>query len=60
VTERSFRGTRYRLVVRHDSGTELAFELDGADGKTPILGDEVTLSIRPQAINLLSNNQGSL
>ena len=53
VTECSFRGTRYRLVLRHESGTELAFELDGADGNTPALGDEITLSLRPQAINLL-------
>jgi ABC-type Fe3+/spermidine/putrescine transport system ATPase subunit len=57
VVQRSFRGTRYRLVVRHESGTELAFELDGADGMTPSVGDEVTLSLRPQAINLLDNEE---
>jgi ABC-type Fe3+/spermidine/putrescine transport system ATPase subunit len=56
VVERSFRGARYRLVVRHDSGADLAFELDVADGPTPSVGDEVTLSIRPEAINLLVSN----
>jgi ABC-type Fe3+/spermidine/putrescine transport system ATPase subunit len=60
VTERSFRGTRYRLVVRHDSGTELAFDLHRVDGETASVGDEVTLSIRPQAINLLTKDQNSL
>lgn len=53
VIERSFRGAYYRLLVRHDSGIELAFELDGRDGDTPAVGDEVTLALRPQAINLL-------
>jgi ABC-type Fe3+/spermidine/putrescine transport system ATPase subunit len=53
VVERSFRGAYYRLVVQHDSGTELAFELDGTDGSAPSVGDEVALSLRPQAINLL-------
>jgi ABC-type Fe3+/spermidine/putrescine transport system ATPase subunit len=57
VVERSFRGTRYRLVVRHESGTELAFELDGAGGATPSVGDEVTLWLRPQAINLVGSEE---
>jgi ABC-type Fe3+/spermidine/putrescine transport system ATPase subunit len=50
VLERSFRGAYYRLVVRHESGAELAFELEGV---VPSVGDEVTLALRPQAINLL-------
>jgi ABC-type Fe3+/spermidine/putrescine transport system ATPase subunit len=54
VTERSFRGAYYRLVVRHESGTELAFELEGADDKAPAVGDKVTLALRPRAINLFS------
>jgi ABC-type Fe3+/spermidine/putrescine transport system ATPase subunit len=52
VIECSFRGAHYRLVVRHSSGTKLAFHL--AQGRIPSVGDEVRLSLRPQAINLLS------
>ncbi len=58
VVERSFRGARYRLAVRHDSGTELAFELEVADGDIPSIGEEITLSLRPQAINLLARGAG--
>jgi len=54
VVERSFRGAHYRLVLRHASGTELAFEMDGA---APTVGDEVMLSLRPEAINLLSEDK---
>jgi ABC-type Fe3+/spermidine/putrescine transport system ATPase subunit len=53
VLERSFRGTRYRLVIHHASGTKLTFVLDGAHSAIPSVGDEVTLSLRPKAINLL-------
>ena len=53
VIARSFRGAYYRLVLRHSSGTELAFELDGTDGTTLAVGDEVALSLRPESINLL-------
>jgi ABC-type Fe3+/spermidine/putrescine transport system ATPase subunit len=52
VIERSFRGARYRLVVRHESGIELAFELEGMGNGIPSAGDKVTLSLNPQAINL--------
>jgi thiamine transport system ATP-binding protein/spermidine/putrescine transport system ATP-binding protein len=54
VTNRSFRGAYYRLAVRHSTGTELVFELDGSDKAAPDVGDEVVLSLRPQAINLLT------
>jgi ABC-type Fe3+/spermidine/putrescine transport system ATPase subunit len=54
VVARSFRGMFYRLVVRHDSGIELAFEMERDAGLTPGIGDEVALSLQPQAINLLS------
>jgi ABC-type Fe3+/spermidine/putrescine transport system ATPase subunit len=57
VLERSFRGARYRLVVRHESGTELVFELEAAAGHTPSVGDHIALALRPQAINLLDNKQ---
>jgi ABC-type Fe3+/spermidine/putrescine transport system ATPase subunit len=53
VVERSFRGAYYRLVVQHASGAQLAFELEGVDGTIPAIGDEVMLSLRPEAINLL-------
>lgn len=54
VVERSFRGAYYRLVIRHDSGTELTFELEHRDGETPSIGENVTLSLRPQAITILA------
>jgi hypothetical protein len=53
VVERSFRGAYYRLVVRHDSGAQLAFELEGGGRHHPINREAVTLSLRPEAINLL-------
>jgi ABC-type Fe3+/spermidine/putrescine transport system ATPase subunit len=53
VVERSFRGGYYRLLVRHSSGTELAFELDRGQEDVPMEGDEVTLSLSPREINLL-------
>ena len=59
VVERSFRGTFYRLVVRHADGIELAFELERADDRIPQVGDEVTLSLQPQAINLLNKTTRS-
>jgi ABC-type Fe3+/spermidine/putrescine transport system ATPase subunit len=54
VVARSFRGTYYRLVVRHASGIELAFEMERNTDQVPSVGDEVILSLQPQAINLLS------
>jgi ABC-type Fe3+/spermidine/putrescine transport system ATPase subunit len=54
VVARSFRGAYYRLVVRHASGIELAFEMERKADRTPSIGDEVALSLQPQAINLLS------
>jgi ABC-type Fe3+/spermidine/putrescine transport system ATPase subunit len=52
VTERSFRGERYRLTVRHDSSIELAFNMPaGAD--LPDCGKTITLSLDPQALTLL-------
>jgi ABC-type Fe3+/spermidine/putrescine transport system ATPase subunit len=53
ITERSFRGARERLTVRHASGIELSFELDGTAADIPDVGEDVTLALRPQAINLL-------
>jgi ABC-type Fe3+/spermidine/putrescine transport system ATPase subunit len=59
VVERSFRGAFYRLVVRHAGGIELAFELERAEDRIPQVGDEVTLSLQPEAINLLSETERS-
>jgi ABC-type Fe3+/spermidine/putrescine transport system ATPase subunit len=52
VTERSFRGERYRLGVRHESGIELAFNVP-ANVELPGCGEPITLSLDPQALTLL-------
>jgi len=52
VTERSFRGERYRLGVRHASGIELAFNVP-ANVDLPACGEHITLSLDPQALTIL-------
>jgi ABC-type Fe3+/spermidine/putrescine transport system ATPase subunit len=52
VTERSFRGERYRLGVRHTSGIELAFNVP-ANVDLPACGEPITLSLDPQALTIL-------
>ncbi len=52
VTERSFRGERYRLRVRHASGIELTFSFP-AGSDLPPSGAAVTLSLNPRALALL-------
>jgi hypothetical protein len=52
VTERSFRGERYRLAVRHESGIELAFNMP-ANVDLPACGAPITLSLDPQALSLI-------
>jgi ABC-type Fe3+/spermidine/putrescine transport system ATPase subunit len=52
VTERSFRGERYRLGVRYESGIELAFNTP-ANVDLPDCGEPITLSLDPQALTLL-------
>jgi ABC-type Fe3+/spermidine/putrescine transport system ATPase subunit len=52
VVERSFRGERYRLGVRHASGVELTFSFP-ASVTLPALGESVTLSLDPRALALL-------
>ena len=52
VTERSFRGERYRLTVRHASGAKLTFNLP-ASVELPALGKPITLSLNPRALALL-------
>jgi ABC-type Fe3+/spermidine/putrescine transport system ATPase subunit len=51
VTERSFRGERYRLGVRHESGVELTFNVP-ANVDLPC-GEPIALSLDPQALALL-------
>jgi ABC-type Fe3+/spermidine/putrescine transport system ATPase subunit len=51
VVARSFRGSRTRLMVRHASGQELEFELDGAS--LPEVGESVALELRAEAISLI-------
>jgi len=52
VTERSFRGERYRLGVRHESGVELAFNVP-ANADLPACGEPIILSLDPQALTIL-------
>jgi ABC-type Fe3+/spermidine/putrescine transport system ATPase subunit len=52
VTERSFRGERYRLGVRHAGGVELTFHFP-ANVDLPAPGEPVTLSLAPSALMLL-------
>jgi ABC-type Fe3+/spermidine/putrescine transport system ATPase subunit len=52
VTERSFRGERYRLGVRHESGIELTFNMP-ANVDLPGCGEPVALSLDPQALTML-------
>jgi len=52
IAERSFRGERYRVDVRHASGTELTFDLP-ASLDLPNPGEPITLSLDSQALTLL-------
>jgi ABC-type Fe3+/spermidine/putrescine transport system ATPase subunit len=52
VTERSFRGERYRLSVCHASGVELTFNLPASNG-LPAPDESITLSLDPTALMLL-------
>jgi ABC-type Fe3+/spermidine/putrescine transport system ATPase subunit len=53
VRECSFRGGHYRLLIRHESGMDLAFELTSGAGSLPQRGDPIALALRPEAISLL-------
>lgn len=59
VRECSFRGSHYRLVIRHQAGLELTFELvtDAAGQLRP--GEPVALLLRPEAISLVADSGGS-
>jgi putative spermidine/putrescine transport system ATP-binding protein len=51
VVARSFRGSRTRLTVRHASGAELEFELDGAAWQE--LDEMIALELRVDAMSLI-------
>jgi len=53
VRECSFRGGHYRLLIRHETGVDLAFELTSGATGLPRPGDPIALSLRPEAISLL-------
>jgi ABC-type Fe3+/spermidine/putrescine transport system ATPase subunit len=52
VTERSFRGERHRLGIRHESGVELTFNVS-VNVDLPACGEPITLSLDPQALTIL-------
>ncbi len=54
LTELSFRGGYYRLVVRHASGLELNFAIPMAEETLPRLGETIRLPLRSEAISLLA------
>ncbi len=54
VVERSFRGAHYRLTVRHASGIELSFEMDGT---APPVGTEVKLTLPREGIHVLPGSE---
>jgi ABC-type Fe3+/spermidine/putrescine transport system ATPase subunit len=54
VVECSFRGGHCRLVLRHDTGLELAFALSSDLAHLPESGQAVALALRPGSIGLLA------
>lgn len=54
VRECSFRGSRYRLVIYHPAGLDLAFDLVSSATHVPGPGEPVTLALRPEAFSLLA------
>ena len=61
VREYSFRGGHYRLVVEHDAGLRLSFELVSGSREPGQPGEPVALALRPEAIHLFVGewNDGS-
>lgn len=53
VRECSFRGSHYRLVIRHDADLDLAFQLVASASHLPELGKPVALALRPEAFGVL-------
>jgi ABC-type Fe3+/spermidine/putrescine transport system ATPase subunit len=53
VNECSFRGGHSRLVVQHESGVQLVFELVSGSADSPCAGEPIALALRPEALSLL-------
>jgi ABC-type Fe3+/spermidine/putrescine transport system ATPase subunit len=53
VVSCSFRGSHYRLVVRHEAGLDLSFELVAEAGRLPQPGEAISLTLRPEAFTPL-------
>ncbi len=51
VEQRSFRGSRTRMTLRHASGQLLEFDLDTPG--LPTTGESITLELRPDGISLI-------
>jgi ABC-type Fe3+/spermidine/putrescine transport system ATPase subunit len=56
VAERSFRGERYRVTVRHESGAKLVFGMP-ASVDLPACGEPIVLSLDPKALTLLPSTE---
>lgn len=54
VRERSFRGSHYRLVVRHETGQDLSFELVSSAAAPPQPGEPIGLTLHSKAISLFT------
>jgi ABC-type Fe3+/spermidine/putrescine transport system ATPase subunit len=53
VSEFSFRGSYYRLMMHHQAGLDLAFELISEASRLPGPGEPVRLALRQDAVSLL-------
>jgi ABC-type Fe3+/spermidine/putrescine transport system ATPase subunit len=53
VSEFSFRGGYYRLMMHHQAGLDLAFELISEASRLPGPGEPVRLALRQDAVSLL-------
>ncbi len=56
VRECSFRGSHHRLVIRHQAGLDLTFELAADVAGPPRPGEAVALLLRPEAISLVADS----
>ncbi len=53
VRECSFRGGHSRLVLHHEAGLDLAFDLVSGASRLPAAGSLVSLALRPEAISMV-------
>ncbi|MFC2037197.1 ABC transporter ATP-binding protein [Chloroflexota bacterium] len=57
VRQSSFRGGHHRLVIHHEAGFELVFELTTHATDLPQPGQPITLALRPEAMSLLAEKK---